>query len=116
MAQAWHQIGIVYLQAGQVEPAERAYRQGLALSVQHRLRADEAASLGDLGNLYDAMGRLEEAVTFYRQAGQICRSLGDLAHEGMVCNNLADSLAKLGRYDEARTEILRDRVQAAFRL
>ena len=75
--------------------------------MQQKNRAGESYSLGELGNLYDAMGRLEEAATFYRQAVDIYLELQDLNCEGMVRNNLADTLIKLGRYDEARRELHR---------
>src|SRR5262249_13614221 len=64
IATVWHQIGRVHRQAGQLELAERAYRQSLMIEVQQKNLAGEADSLIELGNLYDDMGRLEEAVTF----------------------------------------------------
>ncbi len=107
VAGSWHQIGMVHEIAGQLAQAEQAYRQSLAMRVQHKLRADEAASLSQLGNLYGAMGRLEEATTFYRQAAEIYVQLQDLRYEGFVRNNLAGTLIKLQRYDEARRELRR---------
>jgi hypothetical protein len=53
------------------------------------------------------MGRLEEAVTFYRQAANIYTTLGDLIHEGAACRNLADALMKLQHYDESHRELQR---------
>jgi tetratricopeptide (TPR) repeat protein len=53
------------------------------------------------------MGRLEEAVTFYRQAGDINVKLQDLRYEGAARSNLAETLIKLQRYNEARRELLR---------
>jgi tetratricopeptide (TPR) repeat protein len=68
---------------------------------------DEADSLTELGNLYNQMGRLEEAVKCYRQAADIYVRLQDQRYEGVARSNLADTLIKLGRYDEARRELLR---------
>lgn len=107
VATIWHQIGIVHKETGQFDQAEHAYRQSLALEVQQKNRAGEAASLGELGNLYDQMGRLEEAATFHRQAAEIYAKLPDLRSEGFVRNNLAGTLIKLQRYDEARRELRR---------
>lgn len=107
VAVIWHQIGMVHREAGQFEQAESAYRQSLAIRVREKLVADEASSLNELGNLYDAMGRLEEAVKCYRQAADIFVRLQNERHEGFVCNNLAITLIKLKRYDEARPELLR---------
>jgi tetratricopeptide (TPR) repeat protein len=107
VATAWHQIGRGHEEAGQLEPAEQAYRQSLAISVRENDLAGQASSLNQLGNLYERMGRLEEAVTFYRQAAEVYVRLQDLAHEGVVRSNLADKLIKLRRYDEARQELQR---------
>jgi len=74
VATAWHRIGIVHEEAGQLEPAEQAYCRSLAISVRESDLAGRARSLGQLGNLYVSMGRLEEAVTFYRQAALWPRS------------------------------------------
>jgi tetratricopeptide (TPR) repeat protein len=53
------------------------------------------------------MDRLEDAVGFYRGAADIYVTLNDLAKEGLARNNLADTLIKLKRFDEARTELKR---------
>jgi len=53
------------------------------------------------------MGRLEEAVNCHRQAAGIYRELDDLRWEGAVRSNLAYTLIKLGRLDEARPAIER---------
>ncbi|MCP4429171.1 MAG: tetratricopeptide repeat protein, partial [Chloroflexi bacterium] len=108
VATAWHQMGIALQDAGQYDEAERAYRRSLEIKTQHNNRAGQASSLGQLGNLYnDNLNRPEEAVTFYRQAADIFVELGDLRSEGTVRNNIADTLRKLKRYDEARPEIMR---------
>ena len=105
---AWHQLGMVYEQAGDNDKAETAYRQSLEIFTQSNNRANQALSLNQLGNLYDdQLKRPEEAITFYRQAVDIDIELGDLANEGIDHNNIADTLIKLKRYDEARSEILR---------
>lgn len=107
LATAWHQIGLVYKYTRQFEQAERAYRQSLAIRVQQKNLAGEAGSLGELANLYDDMGRLEEAVKCYDQASDICSKLQDQRYEGLIHSNLAFTLVRLHRYDEARTELHR---------
>jgi tetratricopeptide (TPR) repeat protein len=51
--------------------------------------------------------RLEEAVAFSRQAVDIYVTLGDLRREGAARSNLAATLMKLPRYDDARKELQR---------
>ncbi len=89
------------------EAAEEALKQELAIRVQQQDRGGEAGSLTELGNLYNAMERWEEAATFYRRAADIYFSLPDLNHEGAARGNLANVFIKLLRYDEARTELQR---------
>jgi tetratricopeptide (TPR) repeat protein len=107
VATIWHQIGVVYREAGQHEQAERAYRQSLAIKVQQLNPAGEALTLIELGNLYNETGGPEEAVRCYRQAADIYVRLQNQSDEGMARSNLAISLLRLGRYGEARTELLR---------
>ena len=110
VAVVWHQIGMVHRKAGQYDQAEAAYRQSLQIKIESGLTDSNgpASTLTELGNLYDDhLNRPEEAVTFYRQAADIHVALGDLRYEGVARNNIADTLQKLQRYDEARTEILR---------
>jgi tetratricopeptide (TPR) repeat protein len=108
VATAWHQIGRVHQEAGQYDEAEAANRQSLEIFTQLNDRAKQASSLGQLGTLYDDhLNRPEEAVDFYRQAADIYVELGDMRSEGGTHNNIANTLRKLKRYDEARSEIMR---------
>jgi Tfp pilus assembly protein PilF len=46
-------------------------------------------------------------VAFYRQAADRYVERGDTAKEGLVRNNLGDTLRRLGHFDEARSEVRR---------
>ncbi len=108
VAVIWHKTGIVYQAAGQPDAAEEAYRQALALWVRLGDVAGQARTLAQLGNLYLlVLGRPEEAAAFYRQAADKYVEIGDTANEGRVRSNLAETLRKLRRLDEARQEIRR---------
>lgn len=103
VATAWHQIGIVHQRAGQSQAAEDAYRRALAIKVRLGDTANQATTLNQLGNLYDQLDRFEEAAAFYRQAAD--RFKDDRAKEGVARSNLAGTLCKLKRLDDARQEI-----------
>ncbi|MEM9945664.1 MAG: tetratricopeptide repeat protein, partial [Cyanobacteria bacterium P01_D01_bin.36] len=108
VAAAWHQLGLVYQKAGQYDPAEEAYRRSLEIETQLGNLSGQASSLNTLGGLYDiCLNRPEEAVTFLRQAADKYIAQQDLRNEGIARNNIAATLCKLKRYDDARTEILR---------
>ena len=87
--------------------AEDAYRQSLKIKVQIGNVGGQASTLNQLGNLYDAINRLEEAVAFCRQAADKYVEIGDAANEGRARSNLGGTLLKLRRFDEARQEIRR---------
>jgi len=104
----WHQIGMVYQDMSEPEAAEDAYRKSLAITLRAGNVANQADTLGQLGNLYDdLLDRPEEAVTFYRQAADLFTEGGFIAKEGAVRTNLAKTLYKLRRFDDARREISR---------
>jgi len=104
----WHQTGMALQEAGRGEAAEDAYRQSLAIEVQLGNKAGQASTLGQLGLLYaNVLHRPEEAVARYRQAADRYVEIGDLAGEGRHRNNLAETLCRLGRLDEARREVRR---------
>ena len=70
--------------------------------------AGQAATLGQLGSLYDDdLDRPDEAVGLYRQAVDKSVEGRDVAKEGLRRSNLAVTLLKLSRLDEARHEIQR---------
>jgi tetratricopeptide (TPR) repeat protein len=108
VASVWHQIGMVHHNSGQPEAAEEAYNQSLAIKVRLGDQAEQASTLGQLGNLYlSVLQRPEEAVAFHRRAAEIYGEIGDLAKEGITQSNLAASLSKLKRLKEARQAIRR---------
>ena len=70
--------------------------------------AGQASTLNQLGNLYDDFfNRPEEAAAFYRQAVDRSVESGDVAKEGLRRNNLANTLRKLRRLDDAPQQIRR---------
>jgi tetratricopeptide (TPR) repeat protein len=104
----WHQTGMVYEKAKQPEAAEDAYRKSLEIEVRLGNVGGQASTLLQLGNLYSrVLGRLEEAVAFYRQAADKYVEIRDAAREGAVRNNVAETLRRIRLFDEARLEILR---------
>jgi tetratricopeptide (TPR) repeat protein len=106
-ARALHQIGMVYRHTGRFELAEQSYRQKLAITVKTKDFEAEASALGELGSLYVSWERLEDSVSFYRQAANAYFRLQNPRREGLTRNNLAIPLIMLGRYDEARVELMR---------
>ncbi len=91
----------------QFEQAESAYRQSLSIKTQQDNRAGEASSLNQLATLYNFWNRPEQAVDYYQRATALYSQLGDNRYEGVTRNNLATTLIKLKRLQQARPELLR---------
>jgi tetratricopeptide (TPR) repeat protein len=108
VAKAWLQMGTAYLRAGNPDKAEQAYNQSLHISVRNNNHRMQQMVLNNLGVLYERfLNRYEEAANFYKQSANILRALGDIGNEGAPLNNLAETLRKLKRLDEARQAIRR---------
>ena len=107
VAAMYHQLGMVYQKSSQYDRAEVAYRQSLEIETRLGNLSGQRTSLSQLGNLYsNNLNQPEAAVAFYQQAADISEVEGDLWHRGLVHHNMADVLYQIGRYDEARSEIL----------
>ncbi|MBS0151989.1 MAG: tetratricopeptide repeat protein [Nitrospira sp.] len=108
VATIWRQIGMAYKDVGQPEAAEDAYRKSLIIYVRLNNSPGQANTLAELGLLYDdVLNRPEEAVVFHRQAADKFAEGHAVYREGQVRNDLARTLRKLRRLDEARQEICR---------
>jgi tetratricopeptide (TPR) repeat protein len=88
-AEAHNNLGIVWVQAGQVQEAVRQYEQTL------RIRPDYPEAHYDLGVALEKMGRTQEAIQQYGYALQIKPDYAE-AHY-----NLAVALNRAGRMQEA---------------
>ena len=58
VATIWHQLGIVYQDAGQYDPAEAAYRQSLEIKTRRGDLSGQASSLTSVGQ---SLQRLSES-------------------------------------------------------
>lgn len=105
VAALWHQEGMVYRQARNAAAAERGYLASLELSTRHGNIRAQAATLGELGNLYASLGRRREAADFHRRAGEACGTLGDQRMRSFALGNLAATLRALGELGEARAAL-----------
>ena len=108
VAIVWFQIGTALLKAGKPDEAEQAYNQSLQISARNNNLPMQVNVLNNLGVLYErVLNRLEEAAKLYKQSANICRALGDIGGEAAPLSNLAETLRKLKRLEEARSAVKR---------
>ncbi|MCB0045101.1 MAG: tetratricopeptide repeat protein, partial [Caldilineaceae bacterium] len=76
-------------------------REALAAAQASSNRRNEGTWLGSLGLVYFSLGRVEEAIGYYKQALDISREIGDHRAEGNHLGNLGIAYAAQGRVEEA---------------
>ncbi|MGB1250981.1 MAG: tetratricopeptide repeat protein [Candidatus Promineifilaceae bacterium] len=64
-------------------------------------RQNEGAHLGNLGLAYSALGEVQEAIKYHKEALEIAREIGDRRGEGNQLGNLGNAYSALGEVEEA---------------
>ena len=77
-------------------------KQALTISREIGDRRGEGIRLGNLGNAYRDLGRVEQAIKHYQQALAIFREIGDRRGEGNQLGNLGLAYSKQNQPDLAR--------------
>ncbi|CAK0773339.1 putative Tetratricopeptide repeat protein [Gammaproteobacteria bacterium] len=107
VADAWYQIGRIQRELNNAEAAELAYQKVLEIWVRRGDRRGEALALFDLADLYQSLGRLEQAEKAARQSVDRYALLEEKLQEGRARRRLTEILKDLGDLALARTEALR---------
>lgn len=94
-------LGIAYMDIGQVEEALVHHKKALFISQEIKNRHREWAELGNLGNTYWNLGQIEEALTYYQEALTISREVGDRRGEGNQLGSLGNLYRDLGQLEQA---------------
>ncbi|WYD79371.1 MAG: tetratricopeptide repeat protein [Candidatus Electrothrix gigas] len=104
---AWHNLGLVYQEAGQREAAEQAYRQAAQLFEEQGLLGGNASAAGSwqqLAQICAYTGRKAEAEQWFRKALMAFQAVEDRPGTARTLGNLASLLANdPARLDEARS-------------
>jgi tetratricopeptide (TPR) repeat protein len=108
-ADAWHQLGLLRRERGDLAAAEKAFRTALAAS------SDHGGALFDLGRTLQRLGREDEAQRFLGRHAEL-ESRRDrfelLRHHALAEGASADDLVNLGRYLLLQRDL--DNADAAF--
>ena len=108
-ADAWHQIGLMQRERGDLAAAEKAFRSALAAS------SDHGGALFDLARTLQTLGRDEEAQRFLGRHAEL-ESRRDqfelLRHHAVTAGAGAEDLVNLGRYLLLQRDL--DDADAAF--
>ncbi len=97
------QEGKQQYQTSQFEAALESWQQALAIYREIEDRQGIAASLNNLGIVYDSLGQYEPAIDYHQQSLQIQQEIGDRSGIANSLNNLGWTFFKSGSLTEAET-------------
>jgi tetratricopeptide (TPR) repeat protein len=92
---------VAYAEKGIYPQAKRAYDQAIRYFNDGRHYAELVKAYNNRSNLYNIQGLMEEAVSGYLQALQITEKNNIALPLGMIFNNIAAGLQKLGQYQQS---------------
>jgi len=98
MAAAYHQLGIVAQQRGQLDDAQRWYERSLEIEEEFGNRPGMASSYHQLGSLAQMRGQLDDAQRWYERSLEIKEQRGD--RPGM-----ASSYGQIGLLAKAKGDL-----------
>jgi serine/threonine protein kinase/Tfp pilus assembly protein PilF len=91
--------------AGQYDQAQHRFEELRALAQQASDRLNEGLAEEGLGNVFEDLQNIPEALRHYDQSYAIYKSLDAKVNIGYTANNRASQLWQLGQYERARADI-----------
>jgi CHAT domain-containing protein len=88
-------------QTSQFQAALQSLQQALTIYQQIGDKAEEGATLGNIGLVYGGLGQYANALKYYQQALVIFKQVSDKTGEGETLNNLGAVYSGLGQYTDA---------------
>ena len=104
LAQSWAVAGNLYLAAGDLENAERYLNKALKVATSTKDVPLRAVIKNNLGNVFLAQQKPEEAVSAYRESLALALDNKDDQQAVRARINLTVALSQSGRFQEARAE------------
>ena len=95
------QLGLEQSRIGQLQEARRFLEQAIEIYRELGNRWDEAAGLGNLGNLYVELGENQEVITVYEKVLDIARELNNFEGQVKALNGLGNAYRRLENYQQA---------------
>ncbi|WP_420119390.1 tetratricopeptide repeat protein, partial [Micromonospora sp.] len=96
VAGSFYQRGWARSSTGRPRPALEDYQQALTMYRQAGDRGNEAATLNNIGHVYNGLGDRRRALDHYHQALPIQREVGDRSGEAVTLSNIGHVYDNLG--------------------
>ncbi|MDW7998307.1 MAG: tetratricopeptide repeat protein, partial [Thermodesulfovibrio sp.] len=94
-------IGMVYLNLGLYEKAEKYLTESLRIREKYKNPQDLTIIYNNLGGLYSEIGNYDKSIYYYSRASEVSKKMGLLEDYGLNLMNLAAIYHSAGKYKEA---------------
>lgn len=98
---ALNNIGLVYLNSGDLDNALRYFQAALTISKEMNSRQGEASNLGNIGSTYRYKGDPDQALEYLKSALKICEEIGLKEYKVNALNNIGLVHLGIGNSDLA---------------
>jgi len=98
-----NRLGILHIRTDRIEVALQYLERSRALFDAMGNRGDLHRTVNNIGNAHRALGHLEKAEHAHREALEMARDYAIIDSEVVILNDLGQTLAELGRRDEAHS-------------
>ncbi|HVG32667.1 MAG TPA: tetratricopeptide repeat protein [Pyrinomonadaceae bacterium] len=96
-----NELGLAYWGRGNYDEAEKLFKQSLEFARRNKVRLREAFSLMYLGGLVIQRLRIEEGVTYTKEALSVFQKIGYNTYVSICLTNLGRAYRRQGNYDAA---------------
>ncbi len=94
-------IGLAYMELGEIQKAIEYFEQALNLAEKIQESLHQGIWAGNLGNAYASLSQHEKAIEYHQKHLNVALEQNDLRNQGHAHTNLGVSYAALSRHDEA---------------
>ncbi|MFD7899817.1 tetratricopeptide repeat protein [Streptomyces sp. NPDC059743] len=101
---ALNNLAEVYQEIGNLEAAERAYREAIDVSNTMGSKGDHATLQMNLASLLTSLQKTDEALVLYGNSLPTLRSVGDMRGEGIALNGTGKAYRMAGRSEQALSQ------------
>lgn len=101
LAQAYHQIGILYHKKGEFPTALKNYNDALIVHEYLKNKRGIGQMLNDIGLIYKTWGKYEKALEYYINALKLFDEIGDQESVSIASNNIGQIFYYRNDYEKA---------------
>ncbi len=101
VGQAYHDLGMIYLQKGDLEKAKRNLKEAINIWNELKEMRERSKSLNNLGVVYHLLGSFEDALEYWEKGLSTLQKIGDKRGTAVLLNNIGELQHQKGELERA---------------